>query len=436
MGTTGQGQERGPASNDEPNKTPNKGDSPGHAPDHSPGHTAGHSPGHAPGHTAERPPGGLPGHATVHPPARPPSRRRLAVLRLTATSGVTGAALAAVAVGVILEDVPVFAAGGGVLALLILFAVLGGKRRPAGGEPPVGRLALARIEDLRATGGESADVPVKFRLTVAPDPEDARPAYRVKITRHINLVDLPAYRPRGIAVVEYRPDKPWAVRIVTRPAPEWSRRAEEAEIDSAPDSTLVSNPDVGEGSWCLLVLLAFLAGAVLVVLLFRGPLFTAVNDEDAPPNSPSTSSSSSTSRTFTTSTTVSGPSSSLLTFGRMRATAMELESRVETAYVTEVTIEDRRMAVSGDSTRPPTETFHLQTLPYELLPALVREARTTLGVRTPETWRIDITPPSGDGVGPRVRITVSGPEGTAHLDADATGRVVERRGVGESADVS
>ncbi|WP_239930444.1 hypothetical protein [Streptomyces sp. COG20] len=283
----------------------------------------------------------------------------------------TGAALAAVAVGIILEDVPVFVAGGGVLALLILFAVLGGKRRPAGGEPPAGRLALARIEDLRATGGESADVPVKFRLTVAPEPEDARPAYRVKITQHINLVDLPAYRPRGIAVVEYRPDKPWDVRIVTRPTPEWARRAEEAEIDSAPDSTLVSNPDVDEGSWCLLVLLAFLAGAVLVVLLFRGPLFTAANDEDTPPDSPSKSSS--TSRTFTTSTTVSGPSSSLLASGRMRATAMELEGRVDTAYVTEVTIEDHRMAVSGDSTRPPTETFHLQSLPYELLPTLVRE---------------------------------------------------------------
>ncbi|MYT91829.1 hypothetical protein GTY40_12310 [Streptomyces sp. SID8359] len=342
----------------------------------------------------------------------------------------TGAALAAVAVGVILENVRVFVAGGGILALLVLFAVLGGKRRPAGGEPPVRRLALARIEDLRATGGESADVPVKFRLTVAPEPEDARPAYRVKTTQHINLVDLPAYRPRGIAVVEYRPDKPWDVRIVTRPTPEWSRRAEAAEIDSAPDSTLVSNPDVDEGSWCLLALLAFLAGAALVVLLFRGPLFTAANDGDTPPDSPSRSSS--TSRTFTTSTTVSGPSSSLLTFGRMRATAMELESRVETGFVTEATIEGRRMTVSGDSARPPTGTFHLQTLPYELFPALVREARTTLGVRTPETWRIDITPGTGDGVGPRVRVTVSGPEGTAHLDADATARITDRRAVGES----
>ncbi|MDT0493385.1 hypothetical protein RM717_23060 [Streptomyces griseus] len=342
-----------------------------------------------------------------------------------------GAALATVTVGVILEDIPVSAVGGGALALLILLAVLGGKRRPAGEGPPAGRLALARIEDLRATGGESADVPVRFRLTVAPEPGDARPAYRVKTTQHINLADLPAYRPRGIAVVEYRPDKPWDVRIVTRPTPEWARRAEEAEIDSAPDSTLVSNPDVDEGSWCLLVLLAFLAGAVLVVLLFRGPLFTAEPDEDTPakPPSSSSSSSSSSSRTFSTSTTVSGPGTSLLAFGRMRATATDLETRVETAYVTEVTIEEHRMAVRGDSTRPPTGTLHLQSLPYELLPGLVREARTTLGVRDPESWRIDITPGTGAGGGPRVRVTVSGEEGTAHLDADATARITDRRAV-------
>ncbi|MFJ9188772.1 MULTISPECIES: hypothetical protein [Streptomyces] len=44
------------------------------------------------------------------------------------------------------------------------------------------------------------------------------------------LERVPVYRPRGIAVVEYRPDEPWEVRIVTRPTPEWSRRAEEAEI--------------------------------------------------------------------------------------------------------------------------------------------------------------------------------------------------------------
>ncbi|MFF0257935.1 hypothetical protein ACFYR2_03725 [Streptomyces microflavus] len=353
----------------------------------------------------------------------------LAALRLTAVSAVTGGALAALVVAVIIKDVPVFLTGGGVLVVLITIGVVAGRRSPAGEEPPAGRSALARIEDLRATSGESADVPVKFRLTVAPDD---RPAYRVKIEQHINLVDIPAYRPRGIAVVEYHPDEPWKVLIVTRPTAEWSHRAEEAEIDSAPESTLVVSPDMSEGSWCMLTLFAFLAGAALVVLLFRGELFTSGDGDGAAAKPPSSSSSSSTSRTFSTSTTVSGPSASLLTFGRMRVTAMDLETRVDTAYVTAITIEDHRMAVRGDSTRPVSETVHLQSLPYELFPGLVREARTTLGVSDPRSWRIDVTPGSGAGAGPRVRVTVTGKEGTAHLDADATGRVTDRRAVGES----
>ncbi|MGA5002646.1 hypothetical protein ACPCB7_32040 [Streptomyces arboris] len=350
-------------------------------------------------------------------------RRVLAALRLTVVSGVIGAALAALVVGVILKDVPVLATGGGVLVLLVLLALLGGRRGRGRDEPPALRTALARIEDLRATGGETADVPVTFRLTVAPEPEDERPAYRVKISQSINLVDIPAYRPRGIAVVEYHPEKPWDVRIVTRPTPEWSRRAEEAEIDSAPESTLARDPDGGTGAWCLLVLVGLLAGAALVVLSFRGELFVSGDAGDGPAKP------SSSSRTFSTSTTVSGPSSSLLTFGRMRVTAMELEARVDSAYVTAITIEDHRMAVRGDSALPPAETVHLQSLPYELFPGLVREARTTLGVRDPESWRIDVTPGTGGGVGPRVRVTVSGEEGTAHLDADAAGRVTDRRAV-------
>ncbi|MFD8956710.1 hypothetical protein ACFV0W_07180 [Streptomyces anulatus] len=355
----------------------------------------------------------------------------LAGLRLTVTSGVTGAAVAAVVVGVILERVPVFLSGGGVLILLILVGFVAGRRSPGPGDPPVTRTALARIEDLRATSGESADVPVDFRLTVAPDD---RPAYRVNINEHINLVDIPVYRPRGIAVVEYRPDEPWEVRIVTRPTPEWSRRAEEAEIDSAPGSTLVEKPGMSEGSWCMLVLFTFLAGAALVVLLFRGELFTSGDDEASSSKRPSATSSASSSRTFTTSTTVSGPSSSLLVLGRMRQTAAELEARVGTADVTAIVIEERRMEIRGDSARPPGETVHLQMLPYELFPALVHEARTTLGVRDPKSWRIDVTPGAGPGAGPRVRVTVTGKEGTARLDADATARILDRRPVGETAE--
>ncbi|NEB41462.1 hypothetical protein G3I54_31910 [Streptomyces sp. SID14515] len=349
----------------------------------------------------------------------------------------TGAALAALVVGAMLERVPLLLAGGGVLVLLILLVVLDGRRQAARRKPPVTRTALARIEDLRATSGEMADVPVKFRLTVAPEPEDGRPAYRVKFSQQINLVDIPAYRPRGIAVVEYRPDEPWEVRIVTRPTPEWSRRAEAAEIDSAPESTLVKDPDDGGGSWCLLGFLALLAGAALVVLLFRAELFTSEDGDTGASSKPSstTSSSFSSSRTFTMSTTVSGPSSSMLALGRMRETATKLEARAGTSDVTAITIEARRMEIRGDSARPPGGTVHLQTLPYELFPALVREARTTLGVRDPKSWRIDVArgTGTGTGAGPRVRVTVTGAEGTAHLDADATARIVDRRPVGEAA---
>ncbi|MFD8409803.1 hypothetical protein ACFV1G_34580 [Streptomyces anulatus] len=355
----------------------------------------------------------------------------LAGLRLTVVSGVTGAAVAAVVVGVIVERVPVFLSGGGVLLLLVLVGFVAGRRSPGPGDPPVTRTALARIEDLRATSGESADVPVDFRLTVAPDD---RPAYRVNINEHINLVDIPVYRPRSTAVVEYRPDEPWEVRIVTRPTPEWSRRAEEAEIDSAPESTLVEKPGMSEGSWCMLVLFTFLAGAALVVLLFRGELFMSGDDDSSPSKRPSATSSASSSRTFTTSTTVSGPSSSLLVLGRMRETATELQAKVGTADVTAIVIEERRMEIRGDSARAPGETVHLQLLPYELFPALVHEARTTLGVRDPKSWRIDVTPGAGLGEGPRVRVTVTGEEGTAHLDADATARVVDRRPAGEAAE--
>ncbi|MFF8792796.1 hypothetical protein [Streptomyces globisporus] len=355
----------------------------------------------------------------------------LSRLRLTFTSGLTGAAVAALVVGVILERVPVFLSGGGVLLLFVLIGFVAGRLSPGPAEPPVTRTALARIEDLRATSGESADVPVEFRLTVAPEPEDGRSAYRVNVDQSVNLVDIPAYRPRGIAVVEYRPDEPWDVRIVTRPTPEWSRRAEAAEIDSAPEFTLIEKPGLSEGSWCVLVLVTFLAGAALVMLLFRGELFTSGGEAGSSSKQPSvtTSASASVSRTFTTSTTVPGHSSSLLVLGRMRETVTELAERAGTSDVIAITIQGRRMEIRGDSARPPGETLHVQMLTYELFPALVREARTSLGVRSPKSWRIDVTPDSSTG--PRIRVTVTGDEGTAHLDADATARVLERRPVGE-----
>lgn len=94
----------------------------------------------------------------------------------------------------------------------------------------VPRTALAKIESLRATGGESADIPIQFVLSV--DPDDA-PTHRVEMTADINLVDVPDYRPGGTVVVEYPPDRPWRVRLVQQPTPEWRSHAESARIDRA-----------------------------------------------------------------------------------------------------------------------------------------------------------------------------------------------------------
>lgn len=150
-----------------------------------------------------------------------------------------GTSLAALVVGGIIEKVPLFVAGlvvPTVYGLLLFLAGAPRRRREAAVVP---RTALATIESLKAIGGESSDVPVRFDLTVAPDDELL---YRVEITQDINLVDLPDYRPRGILVVQYPPDRPWRVRIVKRPTPEWEERAAGARLDSVPGPATVSEP--------------------------------------------------------------------------------------------------------------------------------------------------------------------------------------------------
>ncbi|WP_241192430.1 hypothetical protein [Streptomyces sp. ADI96-02] len=349
--------------------------------------------------------------------------RTAAALRGMVLGGLTGAVIAGFVVAVILEDFYILGTTGAVVLFVILAIIAEDRLRSSRRTPPVTRTALARIEDLRATNGELADVPVSFDLTVAPDD---RPAYRVRTSQQINLVDLPDYRPQGIVVVRYRPDEPWEVAVVVRPSEEWRRRAAMGKIDSAPDSSRVSDPE-RLGGFCVVSLVFLLAGAAAVVFLFRGPLF-AETDDGTPPQQGSTSSSSSTTRTFSTSTTVSGPSTSMLVLGRMRETAAKLAERAEASNVSELTIEAHRMAIRGDTGRSPAETFHVQMLPYELFPGLIREAQTGLGVRNPRSWRIEVTP-AGNGA-PKIKVSVTGKEGTAHLEADATARVTGRDPIG------
>lgn len=160
---------------------------------------------------------------TIITSALPTRGRAAAFVRGFLTSCASGASLAALVVGAMIESVPLFVVGFVLPAVCVLLNHLAGRSRRAREAAVVPVRALAMIEGLHATGAElSADIPIEFDLTVAPD--DA-PAYRARMREHINLVDVPGYRPRDILVVEYPPDRPWKVRLIRKPTPEWERRA-------------------------------------------------------------------------------------------------------------------------------------------------------------------------------------------------------------------
>ncbi|MBB5914067.1 hypothetical protein BJY24_002934 [Nocardia transvalensis] len=188
----------------------------------------------------------------------PPTRKSTVALGVGfLTGGVGGASVAAFVVGCIAENVLLCVVGVGVASVYGLCFFLVGRRRRVREAAVVPRTALAMIESLRAVRGETSDVPVHFDLTVAPDGETP---YRVEIRQDINLVELPDYRPRGIVVVTYPPDRPWRVRIVKRPTPEWEERAAGARLDSASGPAL--NGDAPEGcAGGFVTLLGLLLGA-------------------------------------------------------------------------------------------------------------------------------------------------------------------------------
>lgn len=180
--------------------------------------------------------------STVHDTAAPAHRGAVALVRGFLTGGVVGGTLSAFVVGIILERVPLILIALGLpLGYGVLLFAAGIPRR-AREAAVVPRVALAKVESLRAGGTETGDVPVDLVLTVAPD--DA-PSYRVEVTHHVNLVDLPGFRRGDVVVVEYPPDRPWQARIVPRPAPEWARRMAGAAVESAPESALLRTPPEG-----------------------------------------------------------------------------------------------------------------------------------------------------------------------------------------------
>ncbi|MGI5456441.1 hypothetical protein ACQEWB_25405 [Streptomyces sp. CA-249302] len=364
---------------------------------------------------------------TITPVAPPVRSTPVGLARGFLTGGVIGTSLAALVVGTVVESVPLFVTGLVLPAVHGLLFFLAGAPRRARERAVVPRTALAMIESREAVGGESSDVPVRFEVTVAPD--DAS-AFRVEFRQDINIVDLPDYRPRGIVVVQYPPDRPWRVRIVKRPTPEWEERAAGARLDSAPGPAMTDDSPEGCAPG-FLTLLGLLLGAAAVILLFRADLF----DQDStarPPASagPSVSSRSSTTVVSSASGTVTlGPGQSFLDKGELRRAIDSLTkdktkgAGTGTGEALTLVVQDRVLSVVFAPTGTQVAGFDPASLPYERFPALVQEARTTLGAGSPGSWQITAEHLSGSLT---VRVGVTGPQGTAALEADGEGKVVRR----------
>ncbi|MFC1438607.1 hypothetical protein ABUW04_10095 [Streptacidiphilus sp. N1-10] len=363
------------------------------------------------------------------PGTQPRSGTSLTLARGLVTGGVIGTSLAALVVGAVVNSGPLFGTGSGLAAGYGLLCFLGVRRQRDREAAVAPRTALAMIESMDATTGEPSDVPVRFDLSVVPD--DA-PGFRVEITQDINRVDLPDYRPRGVLVVQYPPDRPWRARIVKRPTPEWEDRVAGARLDTVPGPAVARESQEG-CSFGLVALVGLLLGAAAVVLLFRADLF-AQDTAARPPSGaqPSVSVSSTWSSTVETSasgTVTLGPGQSFLDRGELRRAVDSLTKGRGTRQALTVVVQDRLLSIVFTPT--PTGTQALQfdpgSLPYERFPALVQEAVTTLGVHSPQTWQLSVDRLTSSLT---IRIGVTGPGGSASLEADGQGRVVRRSPVG------
>lgn len=325
----------------------------------------------------------------------------LAPARGFLTGAVTGVTLSAFVTGIIIESVPVTLTGLGLPLGYGLLRYLAGMPRRVREAAVVPRVALAKVESLRAGGTETGDVPVDFVLTVAPD---GAPAHRVQVTHHVNLIDLPRHRAGDVHVVEYPPDRPWKARIVPDPAPEWRRRTAGAEIASAPESALVQEPPEG-CAFAVAVLLGLLLGAVAVVALYRVELFTP--DPPAEPET-STVTTSSGSATITV-----GPGQSFLDAGELRGAIDSLAGHADVSRVLTVAVQEHLVSVVfAPSAAAAVPHFDLREVPLEGIPDLVRRATSTLDVGSPKSWQVTAVR-LPDAL--TVRVTVTGPGGSASL---------------------
>ncbi|MFC9590312.1 hypothetical protein ACFTUC_11120 [Streptomyces sp. NPDC056944] len=348
-------------------------------------------------------------------------RRTVALGRGFLTGGVIGMSPAALVVGTVVESVPLFVAGLAVPLLYGLLLFLAGAPRRAREAAAAPRTALALIEDREAVVGETSDVPVRFELTVAPD--DA-PPFRVTVTQDVHVVDLPDHRPGGVVVVEYPPDRPWRVRIVQRPTPEWEERAAGARLDSEPGAAVVAEPPEGTAVG-FVTLLGLVLGATAVILLFRADLF----GQDAaarPPATPQPAVSSTSWTVVVSSASGSvalGPGRSFLDEGELRRAVDSLTGGAGAHEALTVVVQERLVSVVFAPAGARGPRFDPRSLPFERIPALVEEARTTLGVPSAPAWQLTADRLTGSLT---LKVAVTGPEGPASLEADGQGKVVRR----------
>ncbi|MFF4244944.1 hypothetical protein ACFYY2_10790 [Streptomyces sp. NPDC001822] len=359
---------------------------------------------------------------TITTGARPTHNMLASVARGFLTGGVIGASLAAFVVGGIIENVLLFVTGLVLPAVYGLLFFLSAVPRRAHEAAVAPCTALALVESLEAVGGEAtSDVAVRFDLTVAPDDI---PAFRVTCTQSINLVDLAGYRSRDVVVVQYPPDRPWRVRVVKRPTPQWEERAAGARLDSAPGPAMPSAPP--EGSTVgFVTLLGLLLAAAAVVLLFRADLFDEGSSAQPPASAgPAVTSTSSTLVVSSASATVTlGPGQSFLDHGELRRAVSALSKGTQARAALTVVVQERLLSVVYAPTGTQAPTFDPDSLPYDRFSALVEEVRSSLGAGSAQTWQVAVEHLTGSLT---IRVGVTGPQGAASLEADADGRVVRR----------
>jgi hypothetical protein len=343
------------------------------------------------------------------------------------TSAMVGAALTAFICGCIAQSLSLIVIAVALLpAYGLLYALFTHPRR-AREVPVVPRTALAMIESLEAVGGEGGDIPVRFELTVAPD--DAR-AYRVAIRQDINLVALPDYRPRGIVVVEYPPDRPLKVWIVKQPTAEWAERAATASLDSVPGPALKEESPASSAG-CLLAFLGLLVGAGAILGLFHTEVFHHAKSAAATTPSVSATDSSSTTTTTTVTSDVGtvtvGPGESLLDPGQLQTAVESVTSNGNTRPALTIVIQDTRLTVVFAPGDVKIGGFDPRTLPYARIPALVQQAKSTPGVGSLKSWQVSADGATGSLT---LRVVVTGDKGAATLVADGQGKVLQHSGGG------